>query len=271
MFTDARFESAAYGLPKEMDDPSNTESGAAGSAQRPAAGWYDDPEAAGQRRYWDGSRWTAHRAPGATTARPVPVTARRPAARRPWYRSPGIWAAIGVCTVVVAIGGVVLGNLVSTANKRSDASAELSRFEHRLASVHNSAIVEGKALIRCWNVNVSPEEAAAACGSSCNSCTRTAAEEAKRLRSAYRDSPGYVRNVYRDLYRIELRHLAALAAMGKLTKRALNVVPQGDAAVFYQYQGEALDQNRRVNRIEEQVQRVAKRARVKRKRYLEGL
>lgn len=29
----------------------------------PAPGWYRDPELTATQRYWDGSRWTAHRAP----------------------------------------------------------------------------------------------------------------------------------------------------------------------------------------------------------------
>jgi Protein of unknown function (DUF2510)/Excalibur calcium-binding domain len=34
------------------------------------AGWYPDPERAGQQRYWDGSAWTDHRAPLAPDAAP---------------------------------------------------------------------------------------------------------------------------------------------------------------------------------------------------------
>ena len=29
----------------------------------PIAGWYDDPEYAGTKRYWDGKQWTDHREP----------------------------------------------------------------------------------------------------------------------------------------------------------------------------------------------------------------
>lgn len=39
----------------------------------PEAGWYDDPEIAGQLRYWDGSRWTDQRQPREDTPPPPPV------------------------------------------------------------------------------------------------------------------------------------------------------------------------------------------------------
>lgn len=42
----------------------------AGSPQAPA-GWYPDPEVPGQRRYWDGTRWTDHTAPGTDATRPL--------------------------------------------------------------------------------------------------------------------------------------------------------------------------------------------------------
>lgn len=34
----------------------------------PPANWYPDPEVPGQQRYWDGTQWTEHRAPGAGSA-----------------------------------------------------------------------------------------------------------------------------------------------------------------------------------------------------------
>src|SRR4051812_22143893 len=34
------------------------------------AGWYPDTQTPGQQRYWDGSQWTEHTAPGAGQAQP---------------------------------------------------------------------------------------------------------------------------------------------------------------------------------------------------------
>jgi hypothetical protein len=47
------------------------------------AGWYDDPEQPGQQRYWDGSAWTEHRAPGAETPAPPPAAPAAPMAPTP--------------------------------------------------------------------------------------------------------------------------------------------------------------------------------------------
>jgi hypothetical protein len=41
-------------------------------ANLPPAGWYADPDDGAQQRYWDGSRWTEHRAPAFQ-----PVTAQQ--------------------------------------------------------------------------------------------------------------------------------------------------------------------------------------------------
>ncbi len=37
------------------------------STQQIAQGWYDDPEAPGQQRYWNGSEWTEQRRPPPST------------------------------------------------------------------------------------------------------------------------------------------------------------------------------------------------------------
>lgn len=39
------------------------------------AGWHPDPMVAGQQRYWDGTAWTTHTAPGAALPPPTPVPA----------------------------------------------------------------------------------------------------------------------------------------------------------------------------------------------------
>jgi hypothetical protein len=61
---------------------------AQGDGDQPPAGWYDDPGAAGQLRWWDGSAWTEH-----TRAVLPPTTdaggAGSPAAGRTWPPTTG--------------------------------------------------------------------------------------------------------------------------------------------------------------------------------------
>jgi hypothetical protein len=44
------------------------------------AGWYPDPESPSQQRYWDGTRWTEHRAPLVSAPAPAPAAPVPPAA-----------------------------------------------------------------------------------------------------------------------------------------------------------------------------------------------
>lgn len=53
----------------------------------PPAGWYPDPEQAGQQRYWDGTQWTEHRAPLASQE-PTPWSSTG-AGQQPAYGSYG--------------------------------------------------------------------------------------------------------------------------------------------------------------------------------------
>lgn len=94
----------------------------------PPAGWYLDPDRAGQQRYWGGRQWTDHRAPLATAPQPRPPGAARdghhPAHATAVIRAgmvpAGWWARFGaslldgllVLVVAVLVGmalGVVLG------------------------------------------------------------------------------------------------------------------------------------------------------------------
>lgn len=60
------------------------------------AGWFTDPSGSGRLRYWDGSAWTEHYAPGAATpptaAYPTP-TATYPTPQAPQYQAPPSQAA----------------------------------------------------------------------------------------------------------------------------------------------------------------------------------
>lgn len=51
------------------------------------ADWYEDPEDATQFRYWDGTRWTEHRAPRHAPAQPV-TPAPQPTPEVPAYAAP---------------------------------------------------------------------------------------------------------------------------------------------------------------------------------------
>ncbi|ANF32619.1 hypothetical protein A0130_13920 [Leifsonia xyli] len=66
------------------------------------AGWYPDPEYPGQQRYWDGSAWTANRAPVATAA---PATA----APAPAATATATASSLPTIALVLAIFGFVLG------------------------------------------------------------------------------------------------------------------------------------------------------------------
>jgi len=53
----------------------------------PAPGWYADPARPGMLRYWDGTAWTEHQAPGSTSTRPAP-SLKPGAGRRLDHRDP---------------------------------------------------------------------------------------------------------------------------------------------------------------------------------------
>jgi hypothetical protein len=76
----------------------------------PAAGWYDDPEVRGQKRYWDGVRWTEHRAVPHAAATPAPGTPTLPPVPSPPVpRDRVVGAVAGIVAVVGAM--FVIGGL----------------------------------------------------------------------------------------------------------------------------------------------------------------
>jgi hypothetical protein len=113
------------------------------------AGWYDDPEQPGQQRYWDGSAWTEHRAPGAAATPPVPPAAPTPpppgpaaAPMAPPVAAPvgaamaapppagapaktshkGVWIALSVLGAFIFLGVVAIA-LVALLGKNEDATS----------------------------------------------------------------------------------------------------------------------------------------------------
>lgn len=69
----------------------------------PKAGWYDDPDYAGTKRYWDGERWTEHREP------PLPGTPPKPSAAA---RQISSLVQLIVIFAFVAVGLIILAELV---------------------------------------------------------------------------------------------------------------------------------------------------------------
>lgn len=85
------------------------------------AGWYPDPDGSGGQRYWDGSTWTTHRAPGTA---PALSAAKKPFWRRGWF--------IAVLAVLVVIIGL------STASGRNDNSGSATGSSRSSSSSGNS-------------------------------------------------------------------------------------------------------------------------------------
>lgn len=86
----------------------------------PPAGWYPDPEYPGQQRYWDGQRWTEHRAPTAGSSSPqwgVGQPAHTSSAVQQEQNQKALWSMIlGIlglvcCWLVTSIPAIVLGHM----------------------------------------------------------------------------------------------------------------------------------------------------------------
>ena len=75
------------------------------SAPLPVAGWYPDPEHAGQDRWWDGLSWSPHRRPSV----PAPAPEAAPAPAEPWPGSTSpAYASAPVERNTLALVGFIL-------------------------------------------------------------------------------------------------------------------------------------------------------------------
>jgi serine/threonine-protein kinase len=74
-----------------------------------APGWYQDPSAPGQQRYWDGTAWTTQIVPSGT---PAHTTTDGGASR-------GLVFAGWLCAVLFPLGGIVLGLTIKNADKNT--------------------------------------------------------------------------------------------------------------------------------------------------------
>lgn len=84
-----------------------------GSPQAPA-GWYPDPDVPAQRRYWDGTRWTEHTAPGpGSSSRPAESGPPRAAVPQGGWQtaeaapSTWLWQSIAATVLCCLPAGIV--------------------------------------------------------------------------------------------------------------------------------------------------------------------
>lgn len=122
----------------------------------PAAGWYPDPEYAGQQRYWDGQQWTDHRAPMATGGEPQ-WPAGQPQARFPAGQNPAahvdtwLWQSIVatiLCCQPPGIVGIVFAAQANAAKNIGDvATAQDKARLARIWTLVAVGIVVGIALV----------------------------------------------------------------------------------------------------------------------------
>lgn len=124
------------------------------------AGWHPDPMVAGQQRYWDGTTWTTHTAPGQPSApshaaAPVPAaphTGQHPPtgaalAQLPWW----LWVAgLGVVGVVAAL---LIGAAISS---RTPVDSAISACTGQFAQVdlsNNSGSSQSVTVKVAWYEN----------------------------------------------------------------------------------------------------------------------
>ncbi len=74
-----------------------------------APGWYADPSAPGQQRYWDGAQWTEQVAPGAAPNQTPPMAAHPYQAAHRTPMAPEQARQWGMLAHLSALGGLLIG------------------------------------------------------------------------------------------------------------------------------------------------------------------
>ena len=110
------------------------------------AGWYPDPQAEGQQRYWDGNAWTEHQAPVAQAQQPgqstqpawsapqqsgafgqaAPVAAKQ---KKPFWRRTWVLVTAGVLVAFIAIESA--SGSGDTADKSAKDNHNAKTAQHR--------------------------------------------------------------------------------------------------------------------------------------------
>jgi hypothetical protein len=96
----------------------------------PAAGWYDDPDVDGGKRYWDGSKWTDQRQPpDRADEPPKPAPAEGKGSLRRWYSSlsRGVRWLVAVVVGAGAVAGAISAILALLPGPAPPLSASLSQ------------------------------------------------------------------------------------------------------------------------------------------------
>lgn len=86
----------------------------------PPAAWFPDPDVPGRQRYWDGTQWTDHSAPGPTLNTVENQTSANEAAAK--KKRTALWVTLGAVGAVLLLF-VIVGS-IGAANQRLDVAAD---------------------------------------------------------------------------------------------------------------------------------------------------
>jgi len=98
-------------------------------SENPPAGWYPDPQDGTKQRYWDGTAWTEHTAPGAQQAQPAATGGFTAAtggvglgAQAP---DPWLWQSI-VATIICCLPTGIAGIIYAAKSQKAAGMGDLA-------------------------------------------------------------------------------------------------------------------------------------------------